>query len=201
MSSTPSRAGRASRLTFSTVPWSCARDPDDGTGRTAYFAGDVDRRAWHDNSPDDLDLLGAAVRWVEEARGGWTTGPPPCPVQVTGPGLVDVAVYEQPERGRLVVQVVNLTHGGTWKGPLTELLPLAGQRLRIGPAGRVQRVCFLVSGIDVAPGGEAAGGEAPGAVDSSGGGHDAGPREWPVPPIVDREIAIVDIDIEDEARR
>ncbi|MGH2368697.1 MAG: beta-galactosidase trimerization domain-containing protein [Chloroflexota bacterium] len=164
------------------APALVCRTPRD-SGRTVYFAGEIDRRAWQDHLPDDLDLLGASVRLVLAAREGDAAS---CPVEVVGPGQVDVAVYEQPDRRQWVVHVVNLTHGGTWKGPVTELQPLAGQRLRLSAAGRRARaVRFLVSGQDGVPQG----------FDNASGRHLTGAREqveWPIPPIGDREIAILE---------
>ncbi|MBI3973327.1 MAG: beta-galactosidase trimerization domain-containing protein [Chloroflexi bacterium] len=165
------------------------RAPQDGGGRTVYFAGDVDRRAWRDTLPDDLDLFAAAVRWTlggEEAsvagrQSSVISGRVGLSVEVTGSGLIDIAVYEQPGRNRWVIHVVNLTHAGTWKGPMTELQPLVGQRLRLRlPDGsHAQAVRFLVSG-DVAPLSATTGGE-------------RGVLECPMPEIVDREIACIDL--------
>ena len=93
---------------------------EPGRGRVAYFPWDVDRTFWEVLSPDHGALIAGAVRWA--ARGA-------TPVTVTGPGLVEVAVWRQ--ASSMTVHLVNLTNPMCMKGPLRELLPVGAQRVRV----------------------------------------------------------------------
>lgn len=117
-------------------PGVVARETEGG-GRVVYFPWDVDRTFWEIQCVDHGRLLANAVRWA--------AGELP-PAEVTGPGLVDVTVWEGPDW--LTVHMVNLTNPMTMKGPYRELLPLAGQKVRVElPAGRrAKQARFLVSG-------------------------------------------------------
>ncbi len=61
-------------------------------GRIAYLPADIDRRFALDNLPDHGDLLANLVRWA--ARGN-------LPLEVTGRGLIDCELYQQP--GRMIL--------------------------------------------------------------------------------------------------
>ena len=68
------------------------------------------------------------------------------PVTVTGPGVLDVAVWRQ--RSSLTVHLVNLTNPMMMKGPLREVIPVGPLRVRIRmPAGtRAKSVRLLTAG-------------------------------------------------------
>lgn len=108
-----------------------------GKGRVVYFPWDIDRTFWEVLAVDHLQLMKNAVEWA--ARGERV-------VEVTGPGVVDVAVWRQKES--LTVHVVNLTNAMMMKGPVREIVPLAGQRVRVMlPKGaKAKGVRLLVSG-------------------------------------------------------
>jgi hypothetical protein len=74
----------------------------------------------------------------------WATHEDP-PVTVTGPGVLDVTVWQQAES--LTVHLVNLTNPMMMKGPVRELLPVAEQRVRVRlPGGRrARKIRLLVS--------------------------------------------------------
>jgi hypothetical protein len=72
----------------------------------------------------------------------WASQEPP-PVRVTGPGVLDLAVWRQ--QNSLTVHLVNLTNPMMMKGPYREILPLAGQRLTLPLAARPAAVHLLVS--------------------------------------------------------
>lgn len=93
---------------------------ESGGRRVAYLPADIDRRFAIDNLPDHGDLLANLVRW---AAGG------NLPIEVTGRGLIDCELYEQP--GRLILHVVNLTSAGTWRAPVHELIPIGPLRVKI----------------------------------------------------------------------
>ena len=86
-------------------------------------------------------LIGNAVNWALSAEPR---------VQVSGTGLVDVAVHEN--KDGLAVCLVNLSNPMTMRGPIRETLPLGGQEVSIalprGAAG-VVTARLLVSGVDV----------------------------------------------------
>lgn len=97
-----------------------------GAGRVAYFPWDLDRTFWEVLHPDHGYLLAAAVRWAAQRR---------CPAEVTGPGLVEVTLWEQARS--LALHLVNLTDPmamrGTFRGPVA----LGPQRVAVEvPAGR-----------------------------------------------------------------
>jgi hypothetical protein len=124
------------RVPDSDVPQVYARQY--GEARVVYFPWDVDRTFWEVLCVDHGRLLANAVRWA-------TNEEPP--VTVTGPGVLDVAVWDQ--RRSRTVHLVNLTNPMMMKGPLRELLPVGEQvvRLRL-PAGReVAGVKLLRAGI------------------------------------------------------
>lgn len=88
--------------------------------RVAYLPADIDRRFAIDNLPDHGDLLANLVRWA--ARGT-------LPLAVTGRGLVDCELYQQP--GRVILHVVNLTSAGTWRAPVHELIPIGPLQVKV----------------------------------------------------------------------
>jgi len=81
--------------------------------RVAYLPADIDRRFAIDNLPDHGDLLANLVRWAAQGK---------LPLEVTGRGLIDCELYQQP--GRVILHLVNLTSAGTWRAPVHELIPV-----------------------------------------------------------------------------
>ena len=116
------------------VPGAIARE--HGKGRVVYFPSDIDRTFWEVLSPDHAKLLRNAVVWASnEAQ----------PVEVTGAGIVDLAIWRQ--ANSMTVHVVNLTNPMMMKGPVREVIPLVGQevRVRVPEGHRVLGVRLLVS--------------------------------------------------------
>lgn len=114
---------------------------EHGPSRVAYLPADLDRRYVREHLPDHALLLANLVRWAAGEHG--------VPLAVTGTGLIDCHVYEQP--GRVIVHLVNLTSEATWRAPLDELI-------RVGPftidlrnptALESRRVRLLVRGGEV----------------------------------------------------
>jgi hypothetical protein len=104
------------------------------TGRVAYFPWDIDRTFWEVMSPDHGKLLANAVEWASNE---------PPPVVVVGPGLLDVAVWEQ--KNSATVHLVNLTNPMMMKGPVREVIPLGPQQVRLKlPQGRRPRAVRLL---------------------------------------------------------
>jgi hypothetical protein len=69
----------------------------------------------------------------------------PQPVEVDGPGLLDVTVWRQ--RDSMTVRLVNLTNPMMMKGPLREAIPIGPQRVHIrSPDGRARKVQLLTAG-------------------------------------------------------
>ena len=110
---------------------------DLGTARVVYFPWDIDRTFWEVLAVDHGRLLRNAVRWAANE---------PPPVEVTGPGFIDVTIWRQ--RDSMTVHLVNLTNPMMMKGPLREVIPVGPQRVRIRvPAGaRPKRVHLLTAG-------------------------------------------------------
>ena len=88
-------------------------------------------------SVDHGRLLRNAVRWAANE---------PQPVDVEGPGLLDVTIWRQ--RDSMTVHLVNLTNPMMMKGPLRETIPIGPQRVRVRlPAqARARRVRLLTAG-------------------------------------------------------
>ena len=110
---------------------------DLGASRVVYIPWDIDRTFWEVMCVDHGRLLRNAVRWA-------TNEPPP--VEVTGPGLLDVTAWRQ--RDSMTVHLVNLTNPMMMKGPLRELIPIGPERVTVRlPAGvRARKVQLLTSG-------------------------------------------------------
>ncbi len=109
-----------------------------GEGRVVYFPWDIDRSFWEVLCVDHGTLIANAVRWA-------TNEEPP--VQVTGPGVIDVTVWEQAHS--MTVHLVNLTNPMLMKGPVRELIPVGEQtvRLRLPKGRRAARAHLLAAGI------------------------------------------------------
>ncbi|MCP5113150.1 MAG: hypothetical protein GY953_20155, partial [bacterium] len=112
---------------------------EHGRGRVVYFPWDIDRVFWEVLCVDHGKLLANAVDWAtDEER----------PVTVTGPGVVDVAAWEQKES--VTVHLVNLTNPMMMKGPYREVIPLGAQKvqLRLPEGKRAKKVQLLVAGTE-----------------------------------------------------
>ena len=107
--------------------------------RVAYFPFDIDRTFWEVLDPDHGRLLANAVRWA--ARND-------IPVQVEGPGVLDVMVWRQ--ESSLTVHLVNLTNPMLMKGPFRDIYPVGEQRVRLRLPGdvRPRRVHLLTAGLE-----------------------------------------------------
>jgi hypothetical protein len=108
-----------------------------GTSRVAYFPWDISRTFWEVMAVDHLRLLRNAVMWAADE---------PPPVEVEGPGVVDVTIWRQ--RDSMTVHLVNLTNPMMMKGPLREVTPVGPLRVRVRmPAGtHAARVQLLTAG-------------------------------------------------------
>jgi hypothetical protein len=108
-----------------------------GRGRVIYFPGDIDRTFWEVLAVDHGTLLRNAIDWATNE---------PRPVEVTGAGVVDVAVWRQ--RESMTVHLVNLTNPMMMKGPQRESIPSGPQKVLIRlPQGKKPRgVKLLVGG-------------------------------------------------------
>lgn len=105
-------------------------------GRVVYFPWDIDRTFWEVLAVDHGRLLKNSVLWAANEEQ---------PLQVTGPGVLDVAVWEQ--KHSMTVHLVNLTNPMMMKGPVREIIPVPGQHVRVAipPGRRVSAVHLLVA--------------------------------------------------------
>jgi hypothetical protein len=106
-----------------------------GSGRIAYFPGDIDRTFWQVMSADHSKLLRNTIRWAlkEESM-----------VEVKGPGIIDVTIWRQ--ANSMTVHLVNLTNPMMMKGPFREFIPVDQQvRIKIPQGEKVRGVRLLVS--------------------------------------------------------
>jgi hypothetical protein len=110
---------------------------DLGRSRVAYIPWDIDRTFWDVMSADHGRLLTNVIAW---------TANEPSPVEVDGPGLLDVTVWSQ--RDSLTVHLVNLTNPMMMKGPLREVIPIGPLtvRLRLPAGARARKVQLLTAG-------------------------------------------------------
>jgi hypothetical protein len=107
-----------------------------GRGRVIYFPWDIGRTFWNVLDVDHGKLIRNAVLWASQQ---------PQPVSVKGPGILDVAIWQQPQS--MTVHLVNLTNPMMMKGPVREIIPVPAQRVRISvPNGkRIKAVQLLVA--------------------------------------------------------
>jgi hypothetical protein len=112
-----------------------------GRGRVVTLPADLDRCFGRDRIPDHARLIANLVRWASRR---------PMPLEVEGPGLLDVHLYRQ--AGRLVLHVVNLTNPAAFRPYATELLPVGPLRVRLAMPKdlRLARARRLVAGGEVA---------------------------------------------------
>jgi hypothetical protein len=108
-----------------------------GRSRVAYFPWDISRTFWEVLAVDHLRLLRNAIAWAAHE---------PQPVEVEGPGVLDVTIWRQ--RESLTVHLVNLTNPMMMKGPLREVIPVGPLRVRIRmpPGTRASKVQLLTAG-------------------------------------------------------
>jgi hypothetical protein len=113
---------------------------DLGRSRVVYFPWDIDRTFWDVLCVDHLRLLRNAIAWATNEPG---------PVDVEGPGVVDVTVWRQALS--MTVHLVNLTNPMMMKGPLREAIPIGPLRVRIRIPDRVRprRVQLLTAGTSI----------------------------------------------------
>lgn len=109
-----------------------------GRGRVVYFPWDIDRTFWEVLNADHGAVLANAVRWAANEEQ---------PLQVEGPGLLDLALWRQ--RSSLTAHLVNLSNPMLMKGAYREVLPVGPQKVRLKlPEGAKPRgVRFLVSEV------------------------------------------------------
>jgi hypothetical protein len=86
----------------------------------AYFPWDIDRTYWEILGVDHGKLLRNAIAWATNE---------PAPVTVTGPGVLDVTLWQQ--KNSVTVHLVNLTNSMMMKGPIRELLPVGPHQVRV----------------------------------------------------------------------
>lgn len=115
---------------------------EHGKGRVAYFPMDIDRTFWEVLSPDHLTVLRNAVTWAAAEAP---------PMQVKGPGLLDVSLWRQKQS--ITAHVVNLTNPMAMKGPFREILPVGPLEVRIAlPTDtKPRQVRLLSTGTTVQP--------------------------------------------------
>src|SRR5262245_45769947 len=108
-----------------------------GSSRAVYIPWASDRTVGEVMCVDHGRLLRNAVAWALDE---------PQPVDVEGPGLLDVTVWRQ--RDSMTVHLVNLTNPMMMKGPLRETIPVGPQRVRVRlpPGARGSRVRLLTAG-------------------------------------------------------
>jgi hypothetical protein len=115
-----------------------------GGGRVVYFPGDLDRTYWEILQRDHGTLLANAVRWAHNE---------PQPVEVTGPGLIDVAIWEQ--QHSMTVHLVNMTNPMAMRGSYREVIPVGPLAVRFRhPEGKeIKTIRLINEGATLKPSG------------------------------------------------
>ncbi len=108
------------RISDSGTPLALLSEGSEGQGRRVYWPGGIDSLVWSMNSPDNCQLLLNSIRW---------SFPEDQPVEISGPGLVEMHLYGQEEN--LQVHMVNLTNPDIWNAPVRELLPVGKQKISV----------------------------------------------------------------------
>lgn len=108
-----------------------------GESRIVYFPWDIDRIFWDVMADDHGRLLRNAIDWAANE---------PPPVEVTGAGMFDVAVWRQ--KNSMTVHLVNLTNPMAMRPNFHQLIPSPPQTVRVRtPQGaKASRVQLLVAG-------------------------------------------------------
>jgi hypothetical protein len=108
---------------------------DLGKSRIAYIPWDIDRTFWEIMNVDHGKILRNIINWA-------TNEEPP--VQVAGPGLLDVTVWRQ--KKSMTVHLVNLTNPMMMKGPFREFIRIGEQKLQVKtpPNTKVNKIHLLV---------------------------------------------------------
>jgi hypothetical protein len=113
---------------------------ESGRGRIVYFPWDIDRTFWEVLSLDHYKLLRNAVTWATDEE--------PV-VTVTGPGVLDVTVWQQ--KDSLTLHLVNLTNPMLLKGPIRELIPVGEQKVRLRLPDGAQAKSVRLLAADLSP--------------------------------------------------
>ena len=112
-----------------------------GAGRVAYLPMDLDRTFAELGHGDHLALLKAMLTWVHDE---------PQPLVIDGPGLVDVACWQQQQS--ITAHLVNLNNPMTMRGSYREAVPVGPYRLRLQmPTDRKALGARLLSAGQVVP--------------------------------------------------
>ena len=107
---------------------------EPGLGRCVYFPWDIARTFWEVLNPDLGKIIANAVIWAMNE---------PAVMEVEGPGVLDVTVWEQ--AAGLTVHLVNLTNPMLMRGAMREIYPVGplSVRVRLPEAVRPGRAYLL----------------------------------------------------------
>ena len=122
----------------SDIPMAVCRDV--GNGRVVYLPMDLDRTFDEVGDADHLRLLRNMVLWTADERQ---------PIEVLGPGLVDIALWRQ--QASLTVHLLNLNNPMAARGKFRELIAAGPSRVNVAlPIGAsVRSVRLLEAGREV----------------------------------------------------
>ena len=103
--------------------------------RIAYIPWDIGRTFWEIMNVDHGKLLRNIINWTANEKP---------PIQVTGPGVLDVTVWRQKQS--MTVHLVNLTNPMMMKGPFREFIRIGEQKLQVKiPRGtKIKKIHLLV---------------------------------------------------------
>lgn len=112
---------------------------ENGSSRTIYFAGDVERTSYQSGNTDISILLQNAIRWVSKID----------TPHIQGDGIIESFAWET-EAG-FALHVLNYTNPNMFRGSLQKFYPIGEQSvaMTLPPGKRVSRVELLRAGKDV----------------------------------------------------
>ena len=111
-----------------------------GAGRVVYFPWDVARTFWEVLNYDHALLIKNAVLWTLTGN---------LPVEVKGPGVLDVTVWLQ--KDSMTVHLVNLTNPMMMRGAFREILPVGPHRVQLPLPGNVRILSVKLLRAEIEP--------------------------------------------------
>ena len=95
-----------------------------GEGKVIYSPADLARHYYDQRMIPHLNMLSGGIQWLLGDRNT---------LEVEAPGTIEAVVRAQPDRGRTIIHLINLT--GEMQRPIEKVIPLADIALKVKVAG------------------------------------------------------------------
>jgi hypothetical protein len=111
-----------------------------GSSRTVYFPGDIDRAYWRSQNPDLSRLLFNSISWMMKDA---------APVSVSGEGMAEIFAWKT--RPGFAVHVLNYNNPDMLRGWFSQASPLGAQKVRMRPpsGAEISYIKLLRAGKDI----------------------------------------------------